>query len=377
MRSLGADHVIVPVLDGPYALRELPEALRYFGEARHKGKVVVHWRGNGNGTFTAVPYTSEQFVDQNPEEIVLGDFDKDGKTDAATTKFNAEWSSMQNVGGKLAQKAEYTTGGGFAGGIATGDFDGDGNADIAVAATDSKEVYTFFGAGDGTFTAGATTIAFPHAQRQPVDVEAGDLNGDGKDDLAILINNPSSSAAGANGPLKIALSNGAARTFGTPADFDDLPTGYELLVKDIDGDGDRDVVIASWYNGLVVFPGNGNGTFATSQSFGAAVSVLGLAIDDFDRDGGPDVVGTVKRTHVSELRNAANAVRALASLGAMTWSEPSPQIVRTSHLTELRTGIAAARASLGLPAVSYTDASLSAGMTVKAVHFEQLRNAMR
>jgi hypothetical protein len=30
-----------PVIDGPYRLSEVPQAMRYFGEGRHKGKVVV------------------------------------------------------------------------------------------------------------------------------------------------------------------------------------------------------------------------------------------------------------------------------------------------------------------------------------------------
>lgn len=32
---------VVPVIDGPYELSEVPEAFRIFGEGRHKGKVVV------------------------------------------------------------------------------------------------------------------------------------------------------------------------------------------------------------------------------------------------------------------------------------------------------------------------------------------------
>lgn len=32
---------VVPVIDGPYKLSEVPEALRYFGAGKHKGKVVV------------------------------------------------------------------------------------------------------------------------------------------------------------------------------------------------------------------------------------------------------------------------------------------------------------------------------------------------
>ena len=30
-----------PVLDGPYALADLPEALRFFGTGDHRGKIIV------------------------------------------------------------------------------------------------------------------------------------------------------------------------------------------------------------------------------------------------------------------------------------------------------------------------------------------------
>ncbi len=32
---------IKPVIDGPYKLNEVPEAIRYFGEGKHKGKIVI------------------------------------------------------------------------------------------------------------------------------------------------------------------------------------------------------------------------------------------------------------------------------------------------------------------------------------------------
>ena len=41
MRQLFEAGKVVPVIDGPYALSEVPEAFRYFGEGRHKGKVVI------------------------------------------------------------------------------------------------------------------------------------------------------------------------------------------------------------------------------------------------------------------------------------------------------------------------------------------------
>jgi NADPH:quinone reductase-like Zn-dependent oxidoreductase len=32
---------LLPVIDSTYRLSEVPEALRYFGEGRHKGKIVI------------------------------------------------------------------------------------------------------------------------------------------------------------------------------------------------------------------------------------------------------------------------------------------------------------------------------------------------
>lgn len=537
--------------------------------------------GNGAGAFTPVAYTDQQLVWQNPTRVVLGDFNHDGKMDAAAAK-GGGFSSMQNVGGKLAQKAEYSISG-LPNGIARGDFDGDGQDDIAVSELVSKKIYLYFGIGDGTFTVGGT-IDLPHAERQPEDVQAGDFNGDGKADLAIIVRNPYSGTA----PLKIALSNGVARTFAAPVDYGSI-YAYEALVADVNGDGARDVLVADMSSsGLLVFRGNGDGTFASPDSFPTASTALGLAVDDFDRDGGPDVVvsgfsqdrvdvllntcgrvtvnltssanpaaqgtpititGTVvsppalaatgtltlkrntttlnsgiltagnsvgatmtdltpatypifaeysgdsrflaatktiqqvvtvpafgpppglnaisfggpvqlawfatantdhyevwrnngagwvfignapnafftdataaassamlyrvraiapggtasdygpadlaltyvftdstlqvgtteiKLAHLTELRSAANAVRAVASLAPTSWAEPTPQLMRASHLTELRTAVQQARTALFLATATYTDPTLTAGSTViKAVHVEQLRSAMR
>lgn len=537
--------------------------------------------GAGNGTFTPVPFTPQQAVYWNPSRIALGDFNDDGLMDAAANNGDG-WSAMTNVGGKLAQKADYDTGG-LVSSVTTGDFDGDGEDDVAVSDIFANKIFLYYGVGDGTFTAGATPIDVPHADEDPMDVQAGDFNGDGKDDLAIVMKNQ----YGPPAPLKIALSNGVARTFAAPVDYGSM-SSYEALVRDMDGDGRKDVVIAEHYVGFTVFRGNGNGTFAASQSFESEALAIGLAIDDFDRDGGPDVVvsdfldasvdvflnacgraavnltsslnpapqgtpititgtvvsppavaatgtltlkrdtttlnsgnltggnsvaatmndltpatyaitavysgdsrfipttttlaqvvtvppfgappglnaisfggpvqlswyatadtdhyevwrnngagwafvanapnafftdatapassallyrvraiapggaassdsaadlaltysftdGTVqpgvtgvKLAHLSELRSAANAVRAVASLGPFSWSNAAPSLVRAVHLTELRTAIQQARTALALSTATYTDPTLTAGTTkIKAVHVEELRSAMR
>jgi len=41
MNELFEGGKVKPVIDGPYKLSEVPKAIRYFGEGKHKGKVVI------------------------------------------------------------------------------------------------------------------------------------------------------------------------------------------------------------------------------------------------------------------------------------------------------------------------------------------------
>ncbi|MBV9497622.1 MAG: hypothetical protein JOZ54_25530 [Acidobacteria bacterium] len=94
------------------------------------------------------------------------------------------------------------------------------------------------------------------------------------------------------------------------------------------------------------------------------------------------VAGTtiVKAVHVTELRTAVNAVRALAGLPAASFTTPSlgaGASILAAHVTELRTALDAARSALSLPAVSYRDPTLVAGDLVRAADVEELRNGVR
>lgn len=83
----------------------------------------------------------------------------------------------------------------------------------------------------------------------------------------------------------------------------------------------------------------------------------------------------VKAVHLSQLRTAVNAVRALAGVGAFAFTDAAAAGLRVKgvHVAELRTALDPARASLGLTAGGYTDASL-ANVKVKAIHSEELRD---
>jgi hypothetical protein len=38
---LAIDALLVPVIEGPHKLADLPEALRLFGTGDHKGKIII------------------------------------------------------------------------------------------------------------------------------------------------------------------------------------------------------------------------------------------------------------------------------------------------------------------------------------------------
>ena len=86
-------------------------------------------------------------------------------------------------------------------------------------------------------------------------------------------------------------------------------------------------------------------------------------------------VTVIRAIHLTQLRQAVNAMRAAAGLAAVTWTDPSPTgvKVRAVHITELRNALTPALAAFGRSA-TYTDPVLNPGMPVKAVHFQELRN---
>ncbi len=88
----------------------------------------------------------------------------------------------------------------------------------------------------------------------------------------------------------------------------------------------------------------------------------------------------VKAVHLTQLRQAVNALRAAAGLGAATFTDPALTgvSIRTTHITELRNALAPARATLGLPASTFTDPTLVIGSTpVKALHVTEIRAGVK
>lgn len=149
--------------------------------------------------------------------------------------------------------------------IVTGDFNGDGKLDMAVANIDSSDVSILLGNGDGTFQP-AQNIAVAGGVGPIV---TGDFNGDHKLDLAV----------GSETNATVLLGNGDG-TFRSPIQIN--VDASSLLASDFNQDGKTDLLAAG---GLLL--GNGDGTFQPPHGQGIDYA---FEVADFNGDSKPDVL---------------------------------------------------------------------------------------
>lgn len=115
-----------------------------------------------------------------------------------------------------------------------------------------------------------------------------------------------------------------------------------------------------------------NGNLSAASSIDVATAIT------FTDD--PLVTGVtqIKAQHVTELRQAVDAVRAAANLGAVTWTNASLAnvAIKAAHIEELRTNLDLALSTLGYTPAAYTDTSL-AGIPIKKIHLDELRQRVK
>lgn len=98
----------------------------------------------------------------------------------------------------------------------------------------------------------------------------------------------------------------------------------------------------------------------------------------------PNSATPIKAIHLNQLRQAVNAVRALAGLAVATWTYPDPvslpldqrRPVYVTDLQDLRTNLDTALSALGLTVTGYTDPSLS-GVRIQKVHINEIRQRVK
>ncbi len=175
----------------------------------------------------------------------------------------------------------------------TGDFNGDGKADVAVINAVASSVSVAFGNGDGSFQAAVNYPVGPLASW----MTAADFNGDGKLDLAVV--------SGPLGKMTVLLNDGAG---GFAAASGPMTVGVgaiHVAAGDFNGDGHMDLALTNGTNGTVtILSGTGTGAFQITATYPVGRGPGGLTVADMDGDGMPDlIVWNTKDNSISVLRN--------------------------------------------------------------------------
>jgi hypothetical protein len=288
--------------------------------------------GKGDGTFQ--PATTILIAPGfGPAENHLVSLRGNGTLDLVVASFNINQIAvlLGNGNGTFGSPVFYTVGTATNAptSLTTGDFNHDGELDVAVANTFDNTISVLIGNGTGALTVLGAPIPVGH---EPQAIRAGDFNGDGYSDLAVanyrdgtvttLLNNRNGtftattisvgSGAG-SGPQALAINGSGATLLLAVANYKDntvsvFPSngsgafGPQTIVTvdkgpddvnfaDLNGDGLPDLVVSNYTSGTVSL---------VLEKLGGGYSVLGpfkvgnnpysAAVGDLDLDGTPDIV---------------------------------------------------------------------------------------
>lgn len=187
------------------------------------------------------------------------------------------WPSAASAQSYLYGVASYTTGNN-PDAVATADFNGDGQLDIAVANSTDNTITVFLSQPNGTIAAGVTY----NVGTDPVAIVAADFNGGGHPDLAV-VNNGSAN-------VSVLINNGNG-TFQAAAPYTVGNQPNSIVAADFNGDGKIDLAVADNADDTVsVLLGNGDGTFQNQTLTLVGQAPDALESGDFNNDGKPDLV---------------------------------------------------------------------------------------
>ena len=301
-RTLAADipapaHVAAADLDGDGDLDLLVAVLGHLEP--HDGLVGrVMWLENiGDGY---VPHVILDGV-RRVADVQPGDFDGDGDIDLAVAGFGYSRGQvlwLENLGdGRFAEHELLSAPGAIH--VPVADFDGDGDLDIAAIVTqDEEEIWAFENLGGGAFR--------PRLLQQWANFDLGgagliaaDLDGDGDMDLIAPVGDNLEDLDPFPQPYHgcFWLENVGGWEFRTRR-IATFGGAYAAAVADLNQDGHQDVVLVSMANdfrqtgnaGIIWLENDGRQQFTPWMIDADPIHLVTVACGDIDGDGRPDIV---------------------------------------------------------------------------------------
>jgi Big-like domain-containing protein/VCBS repeat protein len=337
-----------------------------FATSDFQNNLVQVFFGHGDGTFTASSPVSTggtgSFV------TVTGDFNQDGHPDLAVVNSNSTNITvsvlLNNGTGGFLPAVVYTVSNTVGNGndIVAADVNNDGILDLVVTGQNNPGLLAvLLGNADGTFQT-ANTLSF--AYNYLGNMALGDLDGDGKLDLAVAVDDNSVGTG-----LAIAKGNGdgtfqPAVLFSTTTQDVSLnpPAPGDVKMLDLKGNGKLDVIYSNLSYGTIgVLYNTGNpfgtGMFYDPVEYPAGGDVHSLVLADVNQDGAVDVVA-------ADNDYAGATVLLNGSGSASSLSSSANPAVASQYLTFTSSVAATVRGITAVPtgSVTFFDGSTSLGV---------------
>ncbi len=242
--------------------------------------VLSRFLNNGDGTFAA---RSTFATTSGPGSISLGDIDNDGDLDAYYSANNIMYTQSNNGSGAFSSESVWGTNSTVV--APPVDLNGDGLADYV--GVNGNSLRFVLNDGDGTYTYGSSSLSgFGSVAGGVV---TGDFDGDGDIDIV-----SSYKVNSLDGYISFSANNGSggyagAVSYTLSGNSNDNPGGLSAL--DVDGDGDLDIAVVNTdFDEVVVFLNDGSGIFTNDASYTTGDTPEQIAVADVNGDGIMDVV---------------------------------------------------------------------------------------